>query len=95
MTRGRELVETFLRTLESRNLDAVERLVTDDIEYSNPPSPAHLGRRALIDFLSFNYRRMDRSSCTVHYWAKNERGDVVMNERTSTCTSATRRRVQH
>jgi limonene-1,2-epoxide hydrolase len=81
MTKGREVVETFLRTLESRDLDAVGRMVTEDIENSNPPTPALIGRKARIDFLSFNYRRMDHSSCTVHYWAENETGDVVMNER--------------
>src|SRR3982751_1254691 len=82
MPKGHDIVENFLRTLESRDLDKLAGLVTDDIEYSNPPRPAHVGRQAMLDFLSFNYKRMDHSSCVVHHWAENEGGDIVMNERT-------------
>ncbi|MBB35809.1 MAG: limonene-1,2-epoxide hydrolase [Hirschia sp.] len=82
MGEGIKIVEAFLRTLESRDLDKLGELVTEDIIYSNPPSPAHLGRQAMTEFLSFNYKRMDGSSCTIHHWAENETGTVVMNERT-------------
>lgn len=82
MGKGIETVERFLKTLETRDLDKLAELVTDDIVYENPPSPAHRGRQAMVDFLSFNYKRMTRSSCEIHHWAENDAGDVVMNERT-------------
>ena len=82
MAKGREIVERFLKTLESRDLDTLGELVTEDIVYENPPSAAHRGRQAMVDFLSFNYKRMTLSSCEVHHWAESESGNVVMNERT-------------
>lgn len=82
MVKGRQLVEHFLRTLESRDLDKISELVTDDIEYSNPPSPPHHGKQAMLDFLAFNYKRIDYATCVIHHWAESEQGDVVMNERT-------------
>ena len=82
MSKAIELVERFLKTLESRDLDRLGDLVTEDIVYENPPSPAHHGRQAMVDFLAFNYKRMTRSSCEIHHWAESPSGDVVMNERT-------------
>ena len=81
MGKGQRIVENFLETLESRDLDKLTDLVTDDVEYANPPSPPLEGRQAMIDFLSFNYKRMDRSSCVIHFVTESDDGNVVMVER--------------
>jgi limonene-1,2-epoxide hydrolase len=80
--KGQRIVEHFLHTLESRNLDELTKLVTDDIVYANPPTAPLEGKQAMIDFLSFNYKRMDRSSCVLHFVTESDDGDIVMTERT-------------
>lgn len=82
MREGIRFVEKFLGTLEDRDLDKVAGLVTEDVVYANPPSEPLVGRKAMIDFLSFNYKRMDRSTCVIHSMTQNHDGSIVMNERT-------------
>ena len=81
MTDAGAVVTALIRACESRDLDAVCALVTDDIEYDNVPVGAVHGPDGVRSVLSGGVTQ----AATEVQWVVHRQvvdGDTVMNERT-------------
>ena len=75
-----ETVTALVTACETRDLDAVCALVTDDIEYDNVPIGKNIGPDAMRAFLGVMAGNVDEVQFVIH--RQTVTGNVVMNERT-------------
>ena len=75
-----ETVRTFIKHIESKDIEAALELCTDDIEYDNVPMPTVYGKEDVRTFLGPFVAGATAVEWVIHREAAT--GDIVMNERT-------------
>jgi limonene-1,2-epoxide hydrolase len=74
-----EVVESFLRALEAKDLDRATALLADDVVYQNVPLPADRGKDAVVKTLKSFQRFVTSFEVRMRNIAEN--GGVVLTER--------------